>query len=106
VNRMPAGSDAIPRSGRHSPVGILPPAQIPAGEPNIPHTRSLGPPSPQITQALLDLNRAGLLVNEDGELWLRGEIVRLRVRDGTMVAIVNGLDLPWRVFRQALPRTR
>ena len=58
--------------------------------------------APAISDALAFLNRRRLIVDANGNLHVRGEIVALRIINNALVAMVQGRPVPWRIFRQVL----
>jgi hypothetical protein len=59
-----------------------------------------------ISQAMSDLNRSGRVVTLQGTLDIAGETVWLRVRQGSVVAVLaDATTIPWERFRNLL-RTR
>jgi hypothetical protein len=63
-----------------------------------------GQTTASIGDAMADLNRANITVDLDGTIQVDGQRVPLRVRNGTVVALVDNVAVPWRLFRTTLRR--
>jgi hypothetical protein len=65
------------------------------------------PPDAAISEAVLTLNRLGQIVDLGGRLHLGIDLVHLKIRDGRLVAVLNGHVFTWSEIRRALkPKPR